>query len=62
MNRLTYESNIDGVADVGLKNGVTVGDAVCRLADYENTGLTPEQVLCLRSRLTEIMREMVGHA
>ncbi len=33
--RLTWKRNIDGFEDVGLCDGVTVGDAICKLADLE---------------------------
>ena len=33
--RLTYKQGIDGYEDVGLRPGVTVGDAICKLADLE---------------------------
>lgn len=33
--RLTYKQGIDGYEDVGLRPGVTVGDAICKLADIE---------------------------
>lgn len=33
--RLTWKRSIDGCEDVGLCDGVTVGDAICKLADLE---------------------------
>jgi hypothetical protein len=33
--RLTWKQSIDGYTDVGLREGVTVGDAICKLADLE---------------------------
>ncbi len=33
--RLTYKQGIDGYGDVGLRPGVTVGEAICKLADLE---------------------------
>ena len=36
MSRLTWKCDLDGVTDVGLRDGVTVGDAICRLADIES--------------------------
>ena len=44
MNRLTWRSDIDGCSDVGLRKGVTVGDAICKLADYEAKGIDPEEI------------------
>lgn len=44
MERLTWECELDGFTDIGLRDGVTVDTAICRLAAYENTGLEPEQV------------------
>ncbi len=41
MERLTWERSLDGFTDVGLRDGVTEGDAICRLAAYERTGLEP---------------------
>ena len=45
MKRLTYKRSLDGFEDVGLRDGITVGDAVCRLAEYEDAGLEPEEIL-----------------
>jgi len=39
MERLTWKRSLDGHEDVGLRKGVTVDDAILRLADYEDTGL-----------------------
>lgn len=36
MSRLTWKRDLDGATDVGLRDGVTVGDAICRLADIES--------------------------
>lgn len=44
MERLTWKSVIDGYEDVGLKDGVSAGDAILQLAAYEDTGLDPEEV------------------
>ena len=33
--RLTYKQSIDGYTDVGLCEGVTIDEAICKLADYE---------------------------
>ena len=33
--RLTWKSSIDGFEDVGLNEGVTLGEAICKLADLE---------------------------
>lgn len=44
MERLTWTYRADGYDDVGLRDGVTVGDAICRLADYEDTLLEPEEI------------------
>lgn len=38
--RLTYKQGIDGYEDVGLRPGVTVGEAICKLADLEEAELT----------------------
>lgn len=35
-SRLTWKRDLDGATDVGLRDGVTVGDAICRLADIES--------------------------
>lgn len=35
MNRLTWKRGLDGITDTGLRDGVTVVDVVCRLADIE---------------------------
>ena len=34
-SRLTWKRSLDGHEDVGLREGVTVGDAICKLADLE---------------------------
>lgn len=44
MKRLTAKSGYAGYEDVCLYPGVTVGEAVCQLADYEDTGMTPEEL------------------
>ena len=44
MGRMTWKRDLDGYEDVGLRDGVTVGDAICRLASYEDTGLEPEEI------------------
>lgn len=33
--RLTWKRSVDGYTDVGLRKGVTVYEAICKLADYE---------------------------
>lgn len=42
--RYTWQSCIDGYTDTGLRKGITEGAAICQLADYEDTGLSPEEV------------------
>ena len=42
--RYTWRACADGYTDVGLRAGITESDAICRLADYEGTGLSPEEV------------------
>lgn len=44
MERLTWRSSVDGYKDVALKDGVSTGDAICQLADYEDTGLGPQEI------------------
>lgn len=34
--RLTYKQSIDGYTDVGLCEGVTIDEAICKLADMED--------------------------
>jgi hypothetical protein len=34
--RLTYKQSIDGYTDVGLCEGVTIDEAICKLADIED--------------------------
>ena len=46
-DRYTWRSCIDGYTDTGLYDGITVGDAVCQLADYEDTGLSPDEIKAL---------------
>lgn len=43
--RLTSRSYCDGFEDVMLNKGVTVGEAVCQLSDYEKSGMSPEECL-----------------
>lgn len=33
--RLTFKQILDGYEDVGLREGVTVGDAICKLANWQ---------------------------
>lgn len=42
--RYTWRSVCDGYSDVGLRDGISTGDAICQLADYENTGLSPSEI------------------
>lgn len=42
--RLTWKRDLGGYTDVGLCEGVTVGNAICKLADYEAKGLAPEEI------------------
>lgn len=61
MERLTYEI-IDGgmvtdkenIKEFEIEDGFTVcgGNAIFRLSAYENTGLTPEQIIKLKERDT----------
>lgn len=39
--RLTWKCENSGYEDVGLREGVTVGDAICKLADMESANLEP---------------------
>lgn len=48
-DRYTSCAYCDGCCDVSLREGVSVGDAICQLADYENTGLSPEEIIILIS-------------
>ena len=43
--RLTWKRSLDGCEDVGLREGVTVGEAICKLADLEARD-TVEVVRC----------------
>lgn len=45
MKRLTSRLDLDGYTDVSLYPGVTVGEAICKLSEYESTGLEPEEIL-----------------
>ena len=44
MERITWKRNLDGYEDVGLNDTVTVDDAICQLADYEDTGMNPKEI------------------
>ena len=45
MNRLTrYDICLDVDMPVALNDGVTVDTAICTLAEYEDTGLSPKEV------------------
>lgn len=69
MERLTYEI-IDGgmvtdkenIKEFEIEDGFTVyaGNAVFRLAEYEDTGLTPEQIRELKERDTAKAPEEVS--
>lgn len=50
MNRLTHKARYE--AGYKLNKGVKEWQAADRLGDYENTGLTPEQILELKERDT----------
>lgn len=54
MERLTWKRDLDGYTDMGLRDGVSVGDAICRLADYEDTGLEPKQAMLISNVLREV--------
>ena len=57
MNRLTrYDICLDVDMPVALNNGVTVGTAICTLAEYEDTGLTPNGVKELKAKEDGIVR------
>lgn len=47
--RYTWHACADGYTDTGLRKGITEGDAICQLADYEDTGLSPEEINYLMS-------------
>lgn len=47
MKRLTWKRSLDSYEDIGLKRGVTEGDAIHKLSDYEDTGLEPEEIKLL---------------
>lgn len=51
MERMTWKRGLDGIEEVSLHEGITIGDAVCRLADYEDTGLEPEEIKELQRRI-----------
>lgn len=51
MERLTWECELDGFTDIGLRDGVTVDAAICRLSAYEDTGLEPEEIIKLKTRM-----------
>lgn len=57
---MTWKSGIDGHEDVGLKDGVSVGDAILQLAAYEDTGLSPETVSDLLDRFNYFRRTIEG--
>ena len=42
--RYTWRACTDGYTDTGLRKGITEGDAICQLANYEDTGLSPGEV------------------
>lgn len=60
MERMTWKSVIDGHEDVGLKDGVSAGDAILQLAAYEDTGLSPETVSDLLDRFNYFRRTIEG--
>ena len=41
--RMTWKRSLDGFEDVGLCEGVTVGEAICKLADLEE--MDPAEVV-----------------
>ena len=62
MERLTFKQSIDGYTDVGLREGVTVGDAICQLAEYEATGLTPEEIAVLMNPAPQKVIDAIAEA
>lgn len=54
MERLTWRGGVYGHEDVGLNDGVSVGDAICQLAAYEDTGLEPKQAMLISNVLREV--------
>ena len=50
--RLTYKQSIDGYTDVGLCEGVTIDEAICKLADYEDA-----EYIAKKRRVTMDVRE-----
>ena len=47
--RYTWRACADGYTDTGLRTGITEDDAICQLADYEDTGLSPKEINYLMS-------------
>lgn len=63
MERKTWRLSVDGYDDVGLRDGVSVGDAICDLAAYEDTGMEPEgikELSELKTSLTEAEQKMLN--
>lgn len=61
MERKTWRRSVDGYEDVGLCDGVSVGDAICDLTAFEDTGLEPKEIIGLcamdkRSRMAKMLR------
>lgn len=54
MERKTWRRSLDGYEDVGLCDGVSIGDAICDLADFEDTGLEPEEITANYQTLASI--------
>ena len=57
MNRLTrHDICLDVDMPVALNDGVAVGDAICTLAEYEDTGLSPDGVKTLIAQVGKFVR------
>jgi hypothetical protein len=55
MKRCTYKASCDGHEDVGLRDGVTISEAMCQLADIEGVLFDGTRERISLERLKEIL-------
>lgn len=64
-DRYTYCNDKTSLSDAGLRKDFSNEELICRLADYENTGMSPSEILLLKNKyilaLSRIKREIISY-